>query len=79
MIFTTCVFWVLGGSGTDTDSFHISWNGNQDAEHFAYGTYHELELPSTGLQYTIYATDQLDAHCIDSFITPPFVVLFGSL
>jgi hypothetical protein len=66
-------FWVLGGSGTDTDSFHISWNGNQDAEHFAYGTYHELELPSTGLQYTIYATDQLDAHCIDSFITPPLL------
>ncbi|HRG65046.1 MAG TPA: hypothetical protein PLV12_04530, partial [Saprospiraceae bacterium] len=63
-------FWVVGGSGSDTDSFHISWNGNLDAGHFAYGTYHELELPSTGLQYTIYATDQQDASCIDSFITP---------
>ena len=67
-------FWVLGGSGSDTDSFHISWNGNQDAGHFAYGTYHELQLPSSGLQYTVYATDQQDAHCIDSFIIP---VLFS--
>lgn len=66
-------FWVFGGSGSQTDSFSLSWEGNTGAGYFAYGTYHELEFPADGREYTLYAIDRLQVECRDSFITPALI------
>lgn len=66
-------FWVFGGSGSQTDSFRIGWEGNPDFGHFVYGTYHELTFPSNGQPMTLYATDLVQGQCMDSLVTPPLI------
>ncbi len=64
---------VNGGSGNDTDSFSLSWPGEYNYGHYAYGSKVDLSFEANGAHFTIFAADVNDFACMDSIEVPSLI------